>query len=163
MRTSLRSPMAVALLCALSCYGTTVIVIRTPDGVLVAADAKATHKGSHLPPQCKIHRYGKVFVAMAGITTSAGVGLEPDQLARTAASASGPILTQVEGFAIAARKYLLAQIESEKNSNRAYYERNYLGKSILDVTFASMSSPNPEVIVETFFVDGAGALHDQRT
>jgi len=155
--------MAAVFLCALSCYGTTVIVIRSPDGILLAADAKATHKGSNLAPQCKIHRYGKVFVVMAGITTSVGVGLEPEQLARTVFTTSGPILTQMEGFAIATRKYLLAQIDSEKNSNRPYYERNYLGKSILDVTFASMSSPNPEVIVETFFVDGVGVLHDQRT
>jgi hypothetical protein len=150
-------------LCALSCYGTTVIVMRTADGILVAADAKVTRQGSTSPPRCKIHQYGNVFVAIAGVNKNDGAGLDTEQVVRTALATPGPLLSQVESFRTATSKYLLAEVESVKKSNPSLYERGYRGKRILDVTFASTNGDMPEAVVQTFFVDGAGALHDLRS
>jgi len=163
MRTSSCSLLVAGLLWGLSCSGTTIIVMRAPDGILFAADGKAVQNGSNLPPQCKIHQYGKVFAAIASVTTSERVGVDTQQAVRAAAATSGPLLAKVESFTAAARKYLPADIEYQKQSNRASYERDYLKKSILEVTFAPMSGPNPEAVVQTFVMDGAGVLHEQRS
>jgi len=163
MKTGSCSQIVALLLGALSCYGTTVVVMRTTDGILVAADAKVVDKRSNLPPQCKIRQYGKVFVAIAGITKSEAVGFDAEHVVRIAAVTPGPLLSKVEAFRISARKYLLEDVEYEKRSSRSSYIRDYLGKRILDVTFATMNGPNAEAVVQTFFVDGAGVLHDQQS
>jgi hypothetical protein len=153
---------AAVLLCAFPCYGTTVIVMRTADGVLVAADAKVVRKGSNPPPRCKIQQYGKVFVATAAVSKD-GVGLDTERIVRTAVATPGSLLSKVESFRSAASKYLLADVESVKKSNPSFYEQAYRGKRILDVTFASMNGDMAEAVVQTFFVDGAGTLHDLRS
>jgi hypothetical protein len=163
MKASSRGLSIAVFLCALSCYGTTVIVMRTSDGVLVAADAKVIRPGSTSPPRCKIHQYGKVFVAIAGISKSEGVGFDTERVVRTALATPGPLLSKMESFRTAASKYLLADVEYEKKSNPPLYERDYKGRRILDVTFASMNGDMPEAVVQTFFVDGAGTLHDLRS
>jgi len=150
-------------LSALSCYGTTVIVMRTADGILVAADAKGTRKGSNPPPQCKIQQYGSVFVAIAGVNKIESAGLDTERVVRTAVATPGPLLSKVEAFRTAASKYLFADLETVKKSNPTLYEQAYRGKRILDVTFASMNGEMPEAVVQTFFVDGAGTLHDLRS
>lgn len=163
MKASLCGLIAAVYLCALSCYGTTVIVMRTADGILVAADAKAIRQGSKPAPQCKIQQYGNVFVAIAGITKNNGAGLDTERIVRTAVATPGPLLSKVESFRGAASKYLLADVESVKRSNPSFYEQGYRGKRILDVTFASMNGDTPEAVVQTFFLDGAGTLHDLRS
>ena len=149
--------------CALSCYGTTVIVMRTADGILVAADAKAIRQGSNSPSRCKIQQYGNVFVAIASVSKNDRAGLDTERIVRTAVATPGPLLSKVESFRSAASKSLLAEVESVKKSNPSFYEQAYRGKRILDVTFASMNGDMPEAVVQTFFVDGAGALHDLRS
>ena len=163
MKASLSWPIVAALCCALSCDGATIILMRTTDGILLAADGKVVRQGSNPPPQCKIHQYGKVFVAIAGISKSENVGLDTERIVRTAVAAKGPLLSKMDSFTVAARKYLLAEIEYQKKTNLAAFERAYLGKRVLDVTFASIEGPKPEAVVETFFLDGAGTLHDLRS
>jgi len=153
-------PIVAAFSCALSCYGATILVMRTDDGILVAADSKVIRQGSNPPPRCKIHQYGKVFVAVASAGKNESTALEMERIAGTAAATKGPLQSKVEAFANVARKSLLADVESQKKSNPANFQQAYLGKRILDVTFASVEGPKPEAVVETFFVDGAGVLHD---
>ncbi|MBZ5674462.1 MAG: hypothetical protein LAP61_09475 [Acidobacteriia bacterium] len=99
-------------------------------------------------------------MAIASGGKSESIGLDTERMVRTAVAAKGPLLSKVESFTNAARGYLLADVESQKKSNMAAFQRAYLGKRILDVTFASIEGPKPEAVVETFFVDGAGTLHD---
>ena len=163
MTASSCSLIAAAFLCALSCYGTTVIVMRTADGLLLAADAKVIREGANSPPRCKIHQYGNVFVAIASVSKNDSVGLDTERMVRTAVAMPGPLLSKVESFRSAASKYLLAKVESVKKSTPSLYEQGYRGKRILDVTFASMVNDMPEAVVQTFFLDGAGTLHDLRS
>jgi hypothetical protein len=160
MKVSSCWPMVAVFSCALSCYGATIVVMRTDDGILLAADSKVTRRGSNPPPRCKIHQYGKVFVAVASAGKNENTGPEMERIAGTAAAAKGPLQSKVDSFANVARKSLLADIESQKKSNPATFQQAYVGKRILDVTFASIEGPKPEAVVETFFVDGAGVLHD---
>ena len=163
MKASSCWPIVAAFLCALSCYGTTIIVMRTADGILVAADSKVVGRGSKSPPRCKIHQYGNVFVSIAGISKREGVGLDTERVVSTAVATKGPLLSKVEAFRVAASKYLFADVENVKKSSPALFERDYRGKRILDVTFASVNGDMPEAVIQTFFVDGAGTLHDLRS
>src|ERR1019366_3238827 len=106
-----------AFLCGLSCYGTTIIVMRTEDGILVAADSKVVGRGSKSPPRCKIHQYGNIFVGIAGISKGESVGLDTERVVSTAVATKGPLLSKVEAFRIAASKYLLADVEYVKKSS----------------------------------------------
>jgi hypothetical protein len=163
MKASSRGLIVAVFLCAVSCYGTTVIVMRTAGGVLVAADAKVIRQGSNAPPRCKIHQYGNVFVAIASVSENDRAGLDTERIVRTAIATPGPLFSKVESFRSVASKYLLADVESVKKSNPSFYEQAYRGKRILDVTFASMNADMPEAVVQTFFVDGTGTLHDLRS
>src|SRR5436309_262000 len=51
--------------------GTTIFAIRTPDGVVIAADSLGTFRGGNTPtntqPVCKIYSVSDIFFGVAGV------------------------------------------------------------------------------------------------
>lgn len=51
-----------------SAFATTIIAVRTPEFVIIAADSKATYMGQSGPPTvCKIYNNGQLYFAVAGL------------------------------------------------------------------------------------------------
>jgi hypothetical protein len=58
----------VVLLCPVSAFATTIVVVRTANFILIAADSKATWRGGTGPSTvCKIYRSGDLYFAIGGL------------------------------------------------------------------------------------------------
>jgi hypothetical protein len=80
----------------LAAFATSIVAVRSPEFILIAADSKPTWKGRPGPSVvCKIYRTGALYFAVAGIDHDSGRGFYVKDLVAGGAESSGRFEAQV--------------------------------------------------------------------
>jgi hypothetical protein len=103
---------------------TTIFVVRTSDGVVIAADSKINIKGNS--PRsftaCKIHRFGDVYFAAAGLYANATAGLDVIAIAEQASRSMGTLNDKVQAFDDLIHNRVTLAIADIRVNDPAYYK-----------------------------------------
>ena len=153
------------VMCALSIQAsaTSIIVIRTPDKIVIAADSKRTHRNR--PPElvCKIRKVGGIYFSLTGIESPAAVepGLRIDAYsnASRAASEKQKITDIADLFADLEKQQLNRILPIMKLRAPELYRS--LNGHLLDGLFVGMQDGSPTWI-DVHFWELPSAVHSQR-
>lgn len=111
-------------------YGTTIVAIRTPNEVAVAADSRVTPSDGSPPSdsECKIHRSGNIYFAISGLLKGEGVKYDSAATVRSILKEKGQLshkLSLLETRIQAEWERLLPVIQQKLPT---YYERRIMNK-----------------------------------
>lgn len=137
-----------------SMFGTTVVVLRGPEYVVLGSDSKITSVTGNQTASslgCKIRQIHKIFVGVAGAAGQAG-SFDVFEVARKAATGKTDVIAIANQFEIAARKPFAAYIRRFRQENPAQFARYCDKRDCLVVAFAGIDRATPKVSVRAFFV-----------
>lgn len=146
------------LLCAAISHATSIVVIRTPDHITVAADSMI-RTGSGAQTGCKIMHEGAVYFAGAGIIENDHTGFKVSKIAEQAIQQGFyDVNTCARLFSSMAVIPFSTALEELRNKHPDFYERYVKrGPEPLQVVFMRRSSA-PAFAVVYFTIDsGPGA------
>jgi hypothetical protein len=140
-------------ICAGNCFATSIVAIRSPDSVVIAADSLLTIRNGAgedtTRAECKIFQSGKIFFSFTGFYKEPGSGFD-------IVSIVSDTLKQGESFGVAVDKAAMAVVNAMKDEVRrirkespALYEKYFAAKTgqLLQILFASYEDGVPMVVV----------------
>jgi len=143
----------IAMLWALWAYvtaahGTTIVVIRTPEEVVIAADSTSTIQGDGLTPGtatvCKIYEVDNLlFFAISGLANDARSGFSIPQIVATDARAGGSISARLARMERDVTEALLGELPKLKGRDPGGYEKLVRAKGAVTVMLAGMDDGSP--------------------
>jgi hypothetical protein len=159
--------MCTRLLYGLHCFGaifcllvvepqlgvaTTIVVIRTPSGVVFAADSKPTYRGRQgAETVCKIYKSGRLYFAIAGIEHDTSREFFPAELIANVFSSPGSfnkhLLTSTQMIKEALKKEL-QRLHREDPDTYRYTIKD--GGDVLSIAFAGIENGVPILAVRGF-------------
>jgi len=136
-----------------NCFATSIVAIRSPDSVVIAADSLLTIKNGKgqdtTRSECKIFRSGRIFFSFTGFYKEPGSGFD-------IVSIVSDSLKQGESFGVTVDKAAMAVVLGMKDEVRrirketpALYEKYFAARTgaILQILFASYENGVPMVAV----------------
>ena len=148
-----RLPNFFALLFALSAaFGfvrtaaaqTSVVIVRTPEQILIGADSKVTGDAGRVA-ECKTRQINDVFVTTAILGQYVPTGFDVHQLAGDAFRKSGSILDRAKLFVRTAEPEALTAVEYIRASDPQYFK--IVSKDAVQVAVAGME--NGDLVLDT--------------
>jgi ATP-dependent protease HslVU (ClpYQ) peptidase subunit len=125
---STRSVVVVAsiLVASAPVFATTIVAIRTPDSVVLAADSRGTFAGGGetIRNVCKIHRVGDRFFAVAGLSEDPGRGFSVVNIVRRALQASDGVMNAATSAAEAMKNPLKHEVTRLAAEDKGLLERS---------------------------------------
>jgi Proteasome subunit len=146
--TGLIQVLVLFLVFAPTALGTTIVVIRTPQEVVIAADSFGTIQGDGLSPStesvCKIYQVNReLFFAVSGLVRDPQSGFSIPKVVGSAAAEGGSvsdILARTESAVIAA---VLRELPEVKKRDPAGYEKLIKAKGAVTVMLAGIEKGVP--------------------
>jgi hypothetical protein len=151
---ALRKPLLI-LLCASFSYATSIVIIRTPDHITVAADSMIRTEYGH-EMGCKIMHEGAVYFANAGIVENDRTGFKVSTIAQTAIQqGSYDVKSSARLFSSMALAPFADALEELRSKHPDFYARYVkLGPQPLQVVFMR-GSPAPAFVVIYFTIESS--------
>jgi hypothetical protein len=144
----------VGLLCVLHWHlpqamGTTIVVIRTPQEVVIAADSAATFQGDGRPVAtgtvCKIYRVNdSLFFAVSGLVNDSRTGFSIPEIVASG-SAGGSIAEKLATMERAVQGAVLRELPRVKERDPAGYATLMGSKGAVTVTLGGIDAGAPIV------------------
>jgi len=151
---ALRRPILV-LLCVSFSHATSIVIIRAPDHITVAADSMIRTGYGH-EMGCKIMQEGAVYFANAGIVENDQTGFKVSTIAQAAIQqASYDVKTSARLFSSMALLPFTNALEELRSKHPDFYEKYVkLGPQPLQVVFMR-GSPAPSFVVIYFTIESS--------
>ncbi|MBZ5563845.1 MAG: hypothetical protein LAP13_15675 [Acidobacteriia bacterium] len=126
---------------------TTIVAIWTPSGVVIGADGKAIRGGDLAEPEttCKIHVQNGIAFAFTDFVGSPYSGFFAEGYATKALSGAEPFERKVIEFERTVSEPLSEAVNTIRTTNPQGYERDFRGKSLLQVVFAAFDGDTPKM------------------
>jgi hypothetical protein len=144
-------------LVTLTALATTILVVRTPDQVLIVADSKPTFRGVPGPRAvCKITPVQSGFLAIAGLEHDTGRHFDSRAIATKAFESSGGFLFRVAEAELLERKAVeleMGQLKVEDPDAYRFSIKN--GGNILDLALASLDGKILRLAIRQFHFNEA--------
>ena len=107
-------------------FATTIVAIRTPDSVVLAADSRGTFAGGGETTRnvCKIRRVGDRFFAVAGLSEDPGRGFSAVNIVRRALQASDGVMNAATSAAEAMKDPLKHELTRLAAEDKGLLERS---------------------------------------
>ena len=147
---------SILLVCgAIHLAGTSIVVIRTPDQVTLAADSKATYRGTAGPVSvCKIWKSSKYYFAVAGLVHDTRRKYDTEEIVGAALERSGSFqqgISRVETVVQRALDQELRHMRSEDAETFAFTlrESNY----VVSIVIATVDHGVPRLAMRGFKFD----------
>jgi len=121
---------------------TSIILVRRPAHIVLAADSLAISAKPHMV--CKISHQGIVFYASAGVVDNTTTGFSAQAIAAQSAKATGSVAAAARQFADKARSPFSISLTEIRRDHPDFYGREVRGKpEPLQTIFASMEKKIP--------------------
>jgi len=138
-----------------SIRGTTIVVARTMDEIVIGADSKVTDTyGTDLNRRaCKIRQFGKLFIAFEGLELDRQTGFNVPEIASMALHLK-PSASATEKVSILTG-FLVSRLFNElrllkKNAPETYYKKIQGGQIFLRIVVAGFERGRPLVFIRNF-------------
>jgi hypothetical protein len=135
-------------------HGTSVAALRTNQGVFVAADSKTVQTHNRRQPllECKIHREGDVFFAIAGHKRELTTGWDATPLARTACRHQGSVASKVIRFEAIVEQPLRSMLADVLRLEPEYCQKYIVDRLVLQLAFFGLEDASPYLYVRSYKV-----------
>jgi hypothetical protein len=127
---------------------TTIVVVRTPDEIAIAADSQGTFQGNNLPINrrtvCKVYQGADgVFFAVAGLVNDPSTGFNVPELVTRESRIGKTMSEKLRRVEDALKAALLAEIPHIKDRDPDGYRRLVGDKGAITVMFAGVEARSP--------------------
>jgi Proteasome subunit len=139
----------VALLCAAQAGATTIVIIRTPQEVVIAADSAATIRGDGLPlttqTVCKIYQIdsGRMFFAVSGLVNDPRTGFSIPKIVAAESRDGGSMAAKLAAVEREVQAAALRELPHVKERDPAQYAKLIDSKGAVTVVFAGIDAGVP--------------------
>lgn len=129
---------------------TSIIVVRTPQAVTIAADSKRIYDdGARIESACKIHRVGNILITVAGVTGLGIMNFDIAEHAKRAVSASRSLSEVVVEFDRTIGVPLDEMTQMLWKSDPVF-SREYLDYWFVHLTFVGLEKGEPAFITRKY-------------
>jgi len=134
-------------------YGTSIVAIRSPEAVAIAADSRLTVKygtGHEITGnECKIFQSGRIFFSCSGFYKDPARSFDVISIASNLLRLGGPFGTLSDKAAAAIVNGLQTELLKIKSDDPALYEKYFGDKTatVLKILFAAFEDGTPNVAV----------------
>ncbi len=152
----LRIAVTVGALCVVlpSCFGTTIVIVRTRNLVVIASDSKAQYQGAQgLPQVCKIARQNETYFVVAGIAQDARRGFLANRIVSSAIARSSTFDEQANGVENDMLEALAKELGSMRTDNPEEFKFAVTGESPSTIGLVAVENGIPKVTVLSFIYD----------
>jgi hypothetical protein len=146
---------ALVLLRAGLGMATTIVAIRSPDYVVLAADSQVTVAsldGNTAVAECKIQEIGANFVGAAGYFRETPRGFSAFDIARKASNQGGDLMAIADRFERAALEPFKASVQRFRQDNPALFASYCNNRDCLEVAFVGQEGGINKLSVRCFRV-----------
>lgn len=144
MRRLLYSILLAQSICAGNCFATSIVAIRSPDSVVIAADSLLTIRNGagkdSTRSECKIFQSGKIFFSFTGFYKEPGSGFD-------IVSIVSDTLKQGESFGVAVDKAAMAVVFGMKDEVRRIRKET---PALYETYFAAQTGPLLRILFATY-------------
>lgn len=131
--------------------GTSIVAVRTPRSIIIAADSKPTYRGSPGPAiVCKIYRTGRLYFAISGLDYDEGRHFFPAQIIASSFSDALPFDRTVARVERAVRAALLAELDALKSSDPQTFRFTIKGYDVTSILLAEIRNGIPHLAAREF-------------
>jgi len=145
-------------------FATTVIVLRSPDGILIGTDSRINEMGnpsSHFTA-CKIFRFGDMYLANAGLYNSSGTNFNVLNFAAQAAQITGSLMDKVVAFHGLINPAVAAMVDDTRLNDPATYDGMSKSGIIFEATFVQMVGDVGEAITKGYYIRNGLVVDDTK-
>jgi hypothetical protein len=133
--------------------GTTVVAVRTPDFVILAADSRVLQGSTNEMKGCKIERAGDVFFSRAGMFLDPSTGWDLSRDARRAAAPGGSLRDIADRFVSLTQRGLITTMARLKKVDPEFFGRHCEGKHDPEIVFAKIEAGVPALALRSFHIE----------
>jgi hypothetical protein len=148
-------PFLLCLCFTLPVHGTTIVVARSTDEIVIGADSKVTDPfGNALDRrECKIRQVGRLFIALEGLEIDRKTGFNVPELTTAAlqlrpAAPAAEKISILMGYLVSGLLVELPYLKSHEPD--AYFKKIAGGQLFLRIMVASFENGRPLVFVRSF-------------
>jgi hypothetical protein len=134
--------------------GTLVVFLITAMELWVAADSRVVVIGTQpagAATRCKIHQFGSVFYAEAGLLKDTAGQFNAAAVAAQVATEQAAVLEAANAFEAHVRTPLVDTVRTLRTINPRYYHTHVREQAALQVAFFGMTDRGPQVAIRRFF------------
>jgi len=135
-------------------FATTVVVLRSSDGVFIGTDSRINdlvHHGTYTTG-CKIHRFGNVYFMGAGMYLSPRTHFNVFDFAFRASTSPGSLMDKVNTFNSLIYPAVVEMINDAKLHDFVFYMGMSGSGIILEATFIEVSHGAGEAITKGYYI-----------
>jgi hypothetical protein len=133
--------------------GTTVVAVRTPDFVILAADSRVLQGSAGELKGCKIERVGNAFISHAGLFRDPSTGWDLRQDVRNAVNRGGSLRSIADRFVALTQPMLTTAVARLRTVDPKYFLQYCEGKHTPEVVFAQMENDVPSLSLRSFLIE----------
>jgi hypothetical protein len=145
-------------------FATTVVVLRSPGGILIGTDSRINEMGNpsiHFTA-CKIFRFGDMYLANAGMYTSGGTNFNVLNFAAQAAQIPGSLMDKVAAFHDRINAAVAAMVDDTRRNEPAVYDGMSKSGIIFEATFVQMVRGVGEAITKGYYIRDGLVVDDTK-
>lgn len=130
---------------------TSIVAVRTPRSIIIAADSKPTYRGTPGPPTvCKIYRTGRLYFAISGLDYDEARHFFPAQIVASNFSDAVPFNRAVARVESAVKAALLAELDTLKSSDPQTFRFTIKGHDVTSILLAEVRNGIPRLAAREF-------------
>jgi hypothetical protein len=153
LRWKCLSAALVLLLCG-SAAATTIVIIRTPNLIVIASDSKAQYQGDQGSPQvCKIARQNETYFVIAGLAHDTFHGFLANRSVASAIARANTFDEQANAVAEDLQRDLEKELSVLKTDDPEGYKFAVTGDSPSSIALVTVEGGVPKVAVFSFVFD----------
>lgn len=152
--------LAVFLLFPTFALATSIVAVRTPRSLVIAADSKATYRGAPGPPTvCKIYRTGRLYFAISGLDYDKGRNFVPAQIVAARFAEVGTFAHAIARVETAVHAALLDELTAMKASDPQTFRFTVKDRDVTSILFAEFRAGVPRMAAREFQYADSPAPH----
>jgi hypothetical protein len=143
--------LVIALLVPGASLATSIVAVRTPRSIIIAADSKPTYRGTPGPSTvCKIYRTGKLYFAISGLDYDEGRHFFPAQIVAANFSDASAFTRAVARVEFAVNAALVAELDALKSTDPQTFRFTTKNQAVASILLAEMRNEIPHHAAREF-------------